>query len=97
MTASDHGQACNVLLDVAKILRSSSLSAKQRRTLQLVGLCGLTLREAASKLCESRENVRQYSYRGLEKVRHKVFQPMPSRKSGAKLIGPGKRQALRNF
>lgn len=45
------------------------LSEKQRRTLELFFFEGLELKEIATKLKETPENVRHHYYRGLQKLR----------------------------
>jgi RNA polymerase sigma-70 factor, ECF subfamily len=54
-----------------KILES--LSDKQRQTLQLFFVEGYTFDEIAAKLGETPGNVRHHYYRGLEKLRKRIF------------------------
>jgi RNA polymerase sigma-70 factor, ECF subfamily len=50
----------------------AELSAEQRETLRLCFFEGYTLEEIAVSLGQSRENVRHYYYRGLEKLRKRL-------------------------
>jgi RNA polymerase sigma-70 factor (ECF subfamily) len=49
------------------------LSENQRRTLQLFFVEGHTLGEIASKLNQTRGNVKNHYFRGLEKLRKQIF------------------------
>jgi RNA polymerase sigma-70 factor (ECF subfamily) len=51
----------------------NELSEEQRQTLQLFFFEGMTFQEIAEKLREPLGNVRHYYYRGLEKLRKRVF------------------------
>jgi RNA polymerase sigma-70 factor (ECF subfamily) len=50
-----------------------SLSENQRKTLQLFFVEGHTLGEIASKLNQTRGNVKNHYFRGLEKLRKQIF------------------------
>ena len=50
-----------------------SLSENQRRTLQLFFVEGHTLGEIASKLNQTRGNVKNHYFRGLERLRKQIF------------------------
>jgi len=49
------------------------LSENQRRTLQLFFVEGHTLGEIATKLNQTRGNVKNHYFRGLEKLRKQIF------------------------
>jgi RNA polymerase sigma-70 factor, ECF subfamily len=49
------------------------LSENQRQTLQLFFVDGLTLGEIATKLNQTRGNVKNHYFRGLEKLRKRIF------------------------
>lgn len=51
----------------------AALSENQRRTLQLFFFEGYTLDEIAAKLNQTRGNVKNHYFRGLEKLRQQIF------------------------
>jgi RNA polymerase sigma-70 factor (ECF subfamily) len=59
----------------------ATLSAPQRRVIELTSYEGLSMKEIADKTGESLVNVRHHYYRGLRKLRSFVEQPATSRKA----------------
>jgi RNA polymerase sigma-70 factor (ECF subfamily) len=57
------------------------LSENQRLTLQLFFVEGYTFDEIAEKLCQTRGNIKNHYFRGLDRLRKHIF--------GGKLPGPG--------
>lgn len=72
--SSGLGDSCDGLLgreSLQKILEE--LSENQRKTLQLFFVEGHTLGEIATKLNQTRGNVKNHYFRGLEKLRKQIF------------------------
>jgi RNA polymerase sigma-70 factor (ECF subfamily) len=51
----------------------ANLSRDQRETLRLHFFEGYTFSEIAAELCQSRENIKHHYFRGLEKLRKRLF------------------------
>lgn len=67
----------------------STLSKKQRKTLELAYFRGLSLAEIADHMGESLPNVRHHYYRGLDKLRDVLQTDSHGRRAVAKSSGEG--------
>lgn len=59
----------------------AGLSDNQQKTLRLYFFEGYTLDEIASELCQTRDNIRNHYFRGLNKLRRQIFSNRNGRSS----------------